>query len=112
MTRTPATPEFEPGKLLPALIKQAFLWGPIVAGVVHQFLMVAFKIERIYVFVDPPGYIRPLVALKFQWWIVLLLASAIISVLAYTDRLKGVPRRVALPFYLYILFLLILVKPV
>jgi hypothetical protein len=85
----------------------------IVVGVVHQFLMLPpFNIEGIYVFVNPPGYIYPFVSLEYQWWFVLLLGSAVMCIMAYADRLKSIPTRLAYPFYFYILFLLILVKPV
>lgn len=110
--RAPATPELDFEKLLPMLIKQAIIWGPIVAGFVHQILMAFFDIDRIYVFVDPPEYIGPLASIAFQWWLVLLIGSAVIAILAYSDRLRGVPKRTALPFYAYILILLIFLKPV
>lgn len=99
-------------KLAPILIKQIIIWGPIVVGVVHQFLMYFFGIDSIYVFVDPPGSIRPLVSLGWQWWFVLLLASSVICVAAYSKRFSTIPSRITLPMYLYILFLLIFVKPV
>jgi formate hydrogenlyase subunit 3/multisubunit Na+/H+ antiporter MnhD subunit len=86
--------------------------GLIVVGVVHQFLMYFFRVERIYVFVNPPGYISPFVSLEYQWWFVLLLGSVVMCVMAYSDRLKNIPTRLAYPFYFYILFLLIFVKPV
>lgn len=107
----PAT-NLELKKLTPILFKQLIAWGPIVVGLVHQFFMLLFNVQCIYVFVDPPGYIRPLVTLEYQWWFVLLLGSALVCVLAYVERLRSIPRRAALPFYLYILFLLIFVKPV
>jgi hypothetical protein len=88
------------------------IWGPIVVGVVHQFFMYFFGIERIYVFVDPPGYVYPWASLEFEWWFVLLLGSAIIGILAYSGKFPRIPSRIAIPFYFYILFLLLLVKPV
>ena len=96
------------------------IWVPVVIGLVHQFLL-AFVAEDnrveggigcIYVFVKPPENICPLVSLEYQWWIVLLLGSAIAAISAYSERFPGIPRRVALPIYAYVLFLLILVKPV
>ena len=98
--------------ILPGLFKQLVLWGPIIVGVVHQFLMYFFNIDRIYVFVTPPGYVYPFVSLEYQWWFVLLLGSSIVCLLSYSNRLSSIPTRVAFPFYLYILYLLILVKPV
>lgn len=112
MMRTPVTPEFDLGKVLPTLVKQTLIWGPIAAGLAHQFLVFFFGIDRIYVFVDPPEYIEPIISLEYQWWFVLLMTSAFVAILAYSDRLKRMPKRVALPLYIYILFLLILVKPV
>jgi hypothetical protein len=107
-----ATTNFDSKKLGPALVKQLFIWGPVVIGVVHQFLMFFFKIERIYVFVSPPGYIGPIVTLQSQWWFVLLLGSAAVCISAYLGRLQNIVGRLAFPLYLYILFLLIFVKPV
>lgn len=92
----------------------------MVVGLVHQFLL-AFLAERnrvdggigcIYVFVEPPGNVCPWVSLEYQWWIVLLLGSALACITAYSERFQGIPRRIALPIYIYILFLLVLVKPV
>ncbi len=108
---TPTTTELDIRKILPTLIKYFIIWGLIALGLIHQILM-PFGISRIYVFVDPPGYLEPAVSLGFSWWVVLLLASSTIAILAYSERLKTMPRRIALPFYLYILFLLIFVKPV
>lgn len=99
-------------RLLLALFKQILIWGPIIVGVVHQFLMYFFDIQRIYVFVNPPEYIYPFVSLEYQWWFVLLLFSGVFCILAYSDRFSVIPSRMVYPFYLYILFLLIFVKPV
>ena len=103
---------FDSKKIGPALIKQLLIWGPVVIGLVHQFLMFAFKIETIYVFVNPPGYIGPIVTLQFEWWFVLLLGSALVCISSYLGRLQNVVGRMAFPLYVYILFLLILVKPI
>ncbi len=110
--RTATTTDLDIRKMPPTLIKSFFIWGLIVIGLVHQLFMFLFGISRIYVFVDPPGYLEPGVSLGFSWWFVLLLASSTMSVLASSGRLKTIPKRLALPFYLYILFLLIFVKPV
>jgi len=74
--------------------------------------MHVFGIENIYVFVDPPGFIEPLVTLTWEWWMVLLLGSATVCLLSYLGRLQNVVGRLAFPLYIYVLFLLILVKPV
>ena len=92
------------------IIKQAILWFPIMVGVIHQFLMFLGVSRRIYVFVNPPEYIYPFVTLEFQWWIVLLLGSFFAFVVAYLDRVQSVPSRFSVPFYVYLLFLLILVN--
>lgn len=110
--RPPVTPEFDLGKVLPTLVKQTLIWGPIAAGLVHQIFMFLFGIDRIYVFVKPPEYIGPIISLEYQWWLVLFIASGFVAILAYSNRLTRMPKRVALPLYIYILFLLILVKPV
>lgn len=102
--------DFELKGLVSGLIKQAVIWAPIVVGVVHQILMFFFGIDRIYVFLEPPGYIYPLVSLEFGWWLVLTMATALLCLLAYISRIR--PRRIIYPLYLYLIFLLILVKPV
>lgn len=101
---------FELKDLVSALIKQALIWAPIVVGVVHQLLMALFDIESIYVVLDPPGYIYPFVSLEAPWWLALTLGTGILCLLAYINRIR--PRRIVYPLYLYLIFLLILVKPV
>ena len=96
--------------LFTALIKQALIWAPIVVGVVHQLLMALFGIESIYVVLNPPGYIYPFVSLETTWWLVLTFGTALLCLLAYINRIR--PRRIVYPLYVYLIFLLILVKPV
>lgn len=95
----------------PAALRQFLLWAPVVVGITHQFLMLFFGIDSIYVFVDPPGSITPLASLEWQWWIVLLFSSASVAIAAYSDRLS-IPSRIVVPTYAYALFLLLLIKPV
>ena len=110
---TPIRSDADLGKLLPGLIRKAALLGPVGAGIIHQLVMYRRgEISQIYVFVDPPGYVEPFVSVAFEWWIVLLLLSALVAVSAYWERWKTVPRRLAIPFYIYILFLLIFVVPI
>jgi len=106
------TNNFDSKRLPLALIKQVMIWAPVVIGVVHQILMLVFGVENIYVFVDPPGYIEPVVALKWEWFVVLLIISAAICISSYLGSLQNVVGRLAFPLYIYILFLLILVKPI
>ena len=109
MTTTPA-PELDLKTIAAGLVKQAIIWGPIVVGVIHQFLMYFLGIERIYIVLDPPGFIHPFASLEFGWWLILTLLSSILCILAYGNRIR--PHRLVYPFYAYIVFLLILVKPV
>jgi hypothetical protein len=95
-----------------SLLKLILVWAPIVGGVVHQFLMLFLGIDGIYVFVNPPGTIYPIVSLQYTWWIVLILGSSMMCILAYLDRVQSIPNRYVVPFYIYILFLLYLVKPI
>ncbi len=104
--------DFDLRKLGPDIIKQAVIWFPVVIGVFHQFLMVIDYSDRIYVFVDPPGYIEPFVTLEVEWWFVLLFISSLLAISAYARRFQGIPNRIAFPFYSYVLFLLIFVKPI
>lgn len=92
-------------------LKQIAIWIPVSVGIIHQILM-PFGYERIYVIVNPPGYISPLISLEVTWWILLVIFSAGIFIFASTDRADRVPNRIGIPFYVYLIFLLILVKPV
>lgn len=104
--------EFDLNQFAPILIRLFFILGPIIVGIVHQFLMFFFNIDSIYVFVNPPGSIRPAVSVEFEWWLVLLLATSVLCAAAYSSRFRNIPTRIAIPAYIYILFLLILVKPI
>jgi len=48
-----------------SLLKLILVWAPIVGGVVHQFLMLFLGIDGIYVFVNPPGVVYPLVSVEY-----------------------------------------------
>ncbi|MCB0209072.1 MAG: hypothetical protein KDJ52_07075 [Anaerolineae bacterium] len=109
MTTTP-TSNADLKFLLGTLAKQFLIWIPIIVGLVHQFLMFFFGIQGINVILQPPGTIYPFVTLELGWWLLLTLVTASICFLAYFDRIR--PRRMIYPTYLYLLFLLILVKPI
>jgi hypothetical protein len=79
-------------------------------GIIFQILMYFFGVTRIYVVLDPPEYIHPFVTLETGWWLVITISSAIFYLLAYTERIR--PRRLIYPLYIYIVYLLIFVKPV
>ena len=119
------TTDFKSKSLTPALLRHALLWIPIIGGLIHQFLMFFvpkfrggvtqagdFNFDCMNVFLDPPGYLKPIVTLEYQWWFLLLLVSAFVCILAYLERIRTFPNRLVIPFYVYILFLLIFVKPV
>jgi hypothetical protein len=93
-------------------VKLVVVWTPILVGVVHQMAMALFGFDAIPVFLDPPGEIRPWASLEFEWWVVLTGATFLLYMLISTRVLSTLPRRVALPFYIYLVFLLIIVKPV
>ncbi len=101
-------------QLVTALGIHLLVWGPIVVGLIHQFLMFRFapRFQGIYVFVNPPGYIYPLISLEYQWWFVVLIGTAILFVIAYLNLIQAIPNRLTYPTYVYIIFLLIFVKPV
>lgn len=96
--------------LVSGVVRLILIWIPILVGLVFQFLMFFFDVTRIYVFLNPPEYIKPFVTLEFGWWLVLTVATATLTVLTYFERIR--PRRLRYPFYLYLIFLLILVKPI
>ena len=93
-------------------LKRIGILMPVVVGVGHQIIMALFNIDRIYVFINPPEYIYPWLSLEFSWWFLLVIVSSGICFMAASERLDRIPTRIALPFYTYLLFLLILVKPV
>jgi predicted small integral membrane protein len=116
MTQT--STEFRSENLFWFYARQAAFWTPVIIGAVHQLLMLIGRIinapnrfDEIPVFVDPPGQIEPFVTLEYQWWLVLVVISAILCYLILSRRLATMPKRAATPFYVYLLFLLILVKP-
>lgn len=99
-------------------VKELIIWGPIVVGFVHQFLMFISRdarppdmpLDRIYVLVDPPGYIYPYVTLELAWWVVLTLISCVLYLLARANRIS--PHRLLYACYIFMLWLLIFVKPI
>jgi|GEM_PF-4491826 len=93
------------------IFKWIIVWGPLLGGVIHQILMGFFGRSAIYVFV-PPTYIYPLVSVAYQWWFLLVVGAATLFILAYWDRPKRVTQHLSVPVYLYLLFLLMLVKPI
>lgn len=92
------------------LIKQFLIWIPVIIGIVHQLLMALFDIQGINVILDPPGTIYPFVTLELGWWLLLTLITSSICFLAYFDRIR--PRRIIYPTYIYLIFLLVYVKPI
>ena len=86
------------------------VWVPIVVGIIHQLLMFTFEINGIYVGLNPPGTIYPFVTLEVTWWLVLTILTSALCFLAYTDRIR--PHRLVTPFYIYLVFLLIWVRPI
>lgn len=111
--------ESETGKLVSYYVGMIALWGPIACGIIHQIAMYIGRerpdperFDRIPVFVNPPGDIGPFVTLEYQWWLVLMLVTSSVFLLIQLRRQSAIPKRVAVPFYIYLLFLLIFVKPI
>lgn len=117
MTATPAA-SLDLRTSASRFVKELLIWVPIVVGIVHQFLMFISRdarppdvpVDRIYVVLDPPGYIYPFVTLELAWWIALTLVSSVLCLLIRAHLLR--PHRLIYPFYIYLLFLLIFVKPI
>jgi len=106
-------------KVLTYLAKLVAAWLPILVGIGHQIAMLFGRgrensefYDQIPVFLDPPGTIGPFVTLEYQWWLVLTIFTATCYLLVVSRRLPNLPRRFGVPFYVYLLFLLILVKPI
>ncbi len=112
MTTTPATNPDSKAVLF-GLFNRILIWSPIVGGIIHQVLMffsTTNEWDRIWVVLDPPGHISPFASLEVGWWVVLTFMSAMLCLLTYSDRIR--PHRLIFPFYAYLVFLLIFVKPV
>ena len=96
-------------------VKLLLVLVPIVAGLAHQFLMFItrnsqFPIDNIPVILDPPGNIYPFVTLELGWWFALTVVSSILCLLIRAKLIR--PYRLIYPFYIYLVFLLIFVKPI
>jgi len=111
--------ESELNKLVSGYARHIFIWSPILCGLIHQIAMVIGRFtdnpeqyDKIPVFVNPPGHIGPFVSLEYQWWLVLALGAGIMAFLIGFRRLRTIPTRIIIPFYVYLVFLLIFVKPV
>jgi hypothetical protein len=110
MTTPTVNPDIDLRAILSAIIKHLLIWTPIIVGIIFQFLMFFFDVRRIYVILSPPGYIYPFVTLELSWWLLVTFITAILCLLIYLDRIR--PHRLIYPFYLYLIYLLILVKPI
>ncbi|MEM7028532.1 MAG: hypothetical protein AAF629_02980 [Chloroflexota bacterium] len=113
-----------------ALVRLIVQLVPLLVGLIHQIIMWIGQTQpappfnpndplpdcptydQIPVFVDPPGSLCPWVTLEYEWWIVLALLTTIFYVLISLRRLPNLPRRLAIPFFIYLLFLLVFVKPI
>ena len=96
--------------LVGRFVRQFMVWIPIIIGLVQQFRIRFLGARGTYVVLDPPGYIYPFATLETNWWFILTILTSILCVLTYINRLR--PSRMFLPFYLYLLYLLIFVQPV
>ena len=114
MTTTPAA-NLDLATTMSRLVKQLLAWIPVMVGLAHQLLMFVSRtsevpLDWIPVLLDPPGFIYPFVTLERGWWIALTLLSAVLCLLVRANRLR--PHRVIIPFYIYLTFLLVFVKPI
>ncbi len=114
MTTTPAA-NFDLTTSISRFVKLLLIWVPIVVGLVHQLLMLISRnnevpLDRIPVLLDPPGFIYPFVTVELGWWFALTLISSVFCLLVRANRLR--PHRLVYPFYIYLIFLLIFVKPI
>ncbi len=92
--------------------QQVLAWLVIFFGVLRQFLIVITGNNCMPVLLNPPGEICPFASVNAVWWFVLALGTAFLYILTAAGRLEAIPTRVVNPFYLYLIFLLIFVKPV
>jgi hypothetical protein len=90
--------------------RQFMVWVPIIIGLIQQYRLNILGARGTYVILDPPGYIYPYATLESNWWLILTILTSVLCVLTYTNRLR--PSRMFLPFYLYLLYLLIFIQPI
>ena len=96
--------------LVGRFVRQFIIWVPIVIGLIQQVRINFMGARGTYVVLDPPGYIYPFATLESNWWLILTILTSILCVLTYTNRLR--PSRMFLPFYVYLLYLLIFIQPI
>ena len=109
MTTTPAS-NLDFRAVSATFLKRFVVWVPLIIGLIHQFRMTILGVDGIYVVLNPPGHIYPFVTLEFNWWIILTMLTAALCIMTYYTRIR--PRRLIIPFYIYLVFLLVWVKPV
>lgn len=93
---------------LPKIIRwSTALLVPIICSTVAQSY---YSLEgSLNVYLNPPGRIYPVASLEWLWWLILVFGTLIFCGLTTTRRL---PRRLFYTAYIYLIFILIFVKPV
>ncbi|MDM8521238.1 hypothetical protein QUF64_14425 [Anaerolineales bacterium HSG6] len=99
-------------QVLNTLLSVLVFGVPLLCGFINQARMLLNgKIMGIYVFVNPPEYIYPIATLDLSWWVVLVLGTGILMGVVYINNLRTVSRALY-PLYLYLLFMVILIRPI
>ncbi len=94
-----------------ALFFKKFLpWIPIIIGLIQQIRINFLGAEGTYVVLNPPEYIYPYVTLEIGWWLSLTILTGTLLFLTARNLIR--PHRLVTPFYIYLVFLLLLVKPI
>lgn len=109
MTTTPAS-DLDFRAVTAGFLKKFVFWLPVIIGLIHQFRMTVLGVDGIYVVLNPPGHIYPFVTLEFNWWIILTMLTTALYMMTHYNRIR--PRRLLGFFYLYLIFLLVWVKPI
>jgi len=85
---------------------------PLLCGFFNQLLMWwSGQVSGIPVYVNPPGEIRPQISLEGSWWIAMVLGTIFLMVFCYLNKMRSVQRTIY-PLYIFLIFLVIIVKPV
>lgn len=99
-------------QLLNLLFKFLIWVMPVLCGVLNQIRMLfSGQIRGIYVFVNPPEYLYPLLSIDVSWWLVLVIGTTVLLGVSYISKQRAVSRG-TYPLYIYLIFLLILVRPI
>ncbi len=96
--------------LFALFFKKFFPWIPIIVGLIQQIRINFLGSQGTYVVLNPPGYIYPYVTLETGWWLSLTILTGTLLFLVSRNLIR--PHRLIIPFYIYLVILLLFVNPI